>query len=69
MLEFRNVNIFYLLKGWLGIGSTREYFTDPDKNGELKHEISQYRDKHIHGCTEVYYPISGTRRKLVHFFK
>ena len=69
MIKFKNVNILNLFKGFWGIGSMREYLTDPDKNKELRHEISQYRNKHVHGCTEVYYPISGTQRRMENFFQ
>ena len=63
-----NINLINLIKGLLGIGYVREYISDPNNNKLMRHEISQYKNKLMHGCSEIYFPISGNR-KLETFFQ
>ena len=66
-MKINNINIINYVVGSFGIGSTREFFTTPDGQADLKHEISQFKGSEQHGCTEVYFPISGVKRKLEMF--
>ena len=64
-----NINILNLIKGFIGKGPVREFLTDPDGNKLMRHEISQYKGKKQHGCCELYYPVSGKKRKLENYFQ
>ena len=66
-MKIKNVNIINFIAGLIGVGSTREFFSAPNGPVDLRHEISQFKGSKQHGCSEVFFPTSGTQRKLEMF--
>ena len=66
-MKIKNVSVFNFFAGQIGIGSTREFCSTPNGQKDLVHEISQFKDSKQHGCSEIYFPVSGTQRKLTMF--
>lgn len=64
-IKILNINLFNLLKGFIGIGTLREHLTDPHNLGEIYHEIAQFKGKQRHGNADYYFPTDGPKRKII----